>query len=671
MLPSADVTQNPCCNRPAKIRFENAIGDKNMVSPASAIKSLDRLTCALFSRIIFSLLIIFFISSGCVLVQLKKEVKQVQASTILVGHIAANFSGNGPIVVVACIMDRGKWKVAHYSVLHDSGEFELMVPGGDYYLFAYRDKNSNLIYDAGEPAGQYGSPDLVSAPAGGVVGGFNFEIREKSRPIGIPYGFEISSDKPIKLYSRLAGAKVDLDEALFSEENGSKGFWEPVSFYRSFGGNIYFLEDYDPQKIPILFIHGATGTPRGWDFFVHHIDRTRFQPWFFYYPSGARIQSMSHLLYWKLLNLKLKYNFQQLYITAHSMGGLIGRSFIVDYGRYFPSIKLFVTLATPWGGDRMAEYGVRQSPAVVPCWIDMQPESAFMQSLYKTRMPRDVSFYMFYGYRGSRNPFRSNNDGTISLSSLLDRRPQSEAKMNYAFNEDHETIISSREVLEQYNTIINNFAQGKDTAFKRSGGYLNIRVSYDTPGPGGEPLHGLILQPAGNKHAATVTYVSADENGVTTGPFPPGDYLASLLDSVGKPGDRFVPVTIKSNGTSELNFTIVPDAVIMGYVTNAVKPEGWAAGMPNERVTMHSITLKGAGTHRRLHILEGEDVNLAEHMIRRIDYYYNGYFVFYGLPEGDCELTVRAKGYRPFVMKCFARADITTDPVFAELTPEE
>jgi hypothetical protein len=371
------------------------------------------------------------------------------------------------------------------------------------------------------------------------------------------------------------------------------------------------------------------------------------------------------------MNLKKKYNFQQLYITAHSMGGLVGRSFIVDYGRYFPSVKLFITLATPWGGDRMAEYGVKQSPAVVPCWIDMQPESAFMQSLYRTRMPEDISFYMFYGYRGSRNPFRSNNDGTIALSSLLDYRPQSEAKMNYAFNEDHDSILFSRDALEQYNTIINTFAEGKQASLKRSGGYLKISISYDAPRNGGETMHGMVLQPVDKKHAATVTYVSADENGATLGPFPPGDYLASLLDVAAKPGKSYVPVTIMRNGASDLSFTLHPDAVICGYVTNAVRPKGWAAGMPDERVAIHSITLKGEGTHRRLQILEGEDIPLAEHLIRRVDYYYNGFFVFYGLPEGDYELTVRAKGYRPFVKKCFTRADITADPVSAGLIPEE
>ena len=64
----------------------------------------------------------------------------------------------------------------------------------------------------------------------------------------------------------------------FAKENGKYGFWEPGSFFYQFGGAIYFLEKYDPEKIPILFIHGATGTPQDWQYIVQHIDRTRFQP---------------------------------------------------------------------------------------------------------------------------------------------------------------------------------------------------------------------------------------------------------------------------------------------------------------------------------------------------------------------------------------------------------
>jgi len=462
-------------------------------------------------KVFLILFLVCFIAAGCTLIKLKKDVSVSLASTILVGQVTTPYPGKGPIVVAAYSMNQGKPEIAHYTILHESGEYELMVPPGNYYVFAYWDKNSNLIYEDGEPAGQYGDPKLVSVSAGGVVLQIDFAIPENGSPIELPHGFKIQQIVPKKLHSRLAGAIVNLDDERFSDENGRQGFWEPVEFYKAFGGNIYFLEKYDPEKIPILFVHGATGTPKGWKYFVNHIDRTRFQPWFFYYPSGARIKSMSYLLFWKLFNLQIKYKFDKMYITAHSMGGLVSRSFIVDYGRYFPYVKLFISLATPWGGDSMAEYGVRQSPAVIPSWIDMQPDSEFIQSLYRTKMPGTTSFYMFSGHRGGRNPFQSNNDGTITLSSILDLRPQAEAKMNYAFNEDHASIAFSKEVLAQYNTIINNFDEKNGASNDRSGGYLRLRFSYNYPFEGVRPWPTLILRPIGKKHAQTAIYLVRPE----------------------------------------------------------------------------------------------------------------------------------------------------------------
>jgi pimeloyl-ACP methyl ester carboxylesterase len=629
----------------------------------SVIVGLKKALPIVYNRMTVTLSIICLVASGCALIKLKQEESQALASTVLVGRISTDFPGKGPIIVAAYSMNRGKREVAHYTVLHDFGEYELMVAKGNYYIFAYWDKNSNLIYDAGEPAGQYGDPKMVSAPAGGVVGEINIAIAEKSPNIDVPSGFEISSVKPHKLYSRLSGAIVDLDDDLFSEEHGGKGYWEGVSFFKEFGGNIYFLEEYDPRKIPILFIHGATGTPKGWKYFVDNIDRTRFQPWFFYYPSGARIQSMSYLLLWKLTNLKSKYHFDQLYITAHSMGGLVARSFIVDYGASFPYVKLFVSLATPWGGSGMAEYGVKQSPAVVPCWIDMQPESAFIQSLYTTKIPETISFYMFFGHRGSRNPFRSNNDSTIAFSSLLDRRAQSEAKMNYAFNEDHTSIIYSKEVLEQYNAIINTFTHP-------SGGYLKIQFSYNHPFEGERPEPTLILQPIDKKRGKMEIRLSADDNGRVLGPFPAGEYSATFgaLTAIGK---RYVPVTIENNETSELKFVLTPDKIICGTLISAMQSKDWSAGMPyQENFKIQSITLNGTGIHRRLPLLEGEDVNISDYIILRADCYYKGNFFFFGLPPGEYELIIRAQGYKPFVKECFVKAGKQLDPMLVELTPE-
>ena len=86
---------------------------------------------------------------------------------------------------------------------------------------------------------------------------------------------------------------------------------------------------------------------------------------------------------------------------------------------------------------------------------------------------------------------------------------------------------------------------------------------------------------------------------------------------------------------------------------------------------IQSITLKGTGIHRKLHLLEGEDVNILDYLIPpRTDFYYKGNYLFFGLPAGEFELIIRAQGYKPFVKKCFVKAGKQNDPMVVELTPE-
>jgi pimeloyl-ACP methyl ester carboxylesterase len=642
----------------------------------SFINNLKTGKPSIFQRVSIFLFIICFITTGCTLIKLKKEVNKSYESTSVIGLVKAQFSGNGPIIVAARSISKGK-EIAHYTVLHDSGEYELMVDQGKYHVFAYQDKNSNLIYEAGEPAGQYGNPKTVSAPAVGVVYDINITIPEEGENIVIPLGTEISSVKPEKLYSRQAGAITDLDDERFSEVYGTKGFWEPVSFFKQFGGNIYFLEEYDPEKTPILFIHGAAGTPKGWKYFVNNIDRTRFQPWFFYYPTGNRINSMAHLLLWKLTNLQTKYQFNKLYITAHSMGGLVARSFLINHGGAFPYVKLFISLATPWGGDRMAEYGVRQSPAVIPSWIDMQPEGDFIKSLYRTKMPEYVSFYMFYGHRGSRNPFLSNNDGTIALASVLDLRAQSEAEMNYAFNEDHASIVYSKEVSAQYNTILNEFDEKQSASPHRSGGHLKVRFSYNYDFDGERPRPMLVLRPIDKMDAEIITSLSDDDKSRIIGPFPPGDYLASMVTMAAKTKKKYVRVSIESDMTKELDFVLLPDGVVRGSVTAPLKQEDQYVGRPyysfrsaDRKINIQSIALKGNGIHRTLRPIKGEDINNFDWAISRADFCYNTFFAFFGLPAGDYKLIIKAEGYKTVVNNYSVMPGVPKYFRVTELTPD-
>lgn len=632
------------------------------------------------NRIVVIFLLSCLLTTGCALFTVREEVRQSMASSIIVGWVTAPFPAEGPIIVAAYAKQGANREIAHYVMLHDWGEFEIVVAKGRYHMFAFCDTNGNLIYDAGERAGQYGDPKVVKVPAGGLVQDIHIQIPASGPPIDWQIGLPIAPDKPEKLYSHLAGEIVTLDDERFAEEHGSQGFWEGLTFYKTFGGNIFFLEPYDPGKIPVLFIHGAGGTPKGWQYLVDRMDRARFQPWFYYYSSGARIRQSSHQLIWKLVNLQFKHKFKELYITAHSMGGLVARSFIIDWASEFPYVKLLISMATPWGGDKMAEYGVRQSPGVIPCWIDMQPNGDFLQSLYRAKMPSSVSFYMFYGHRGNRNPFRSNNDGTITMSSLLDPRPQAEAKMNYAFDEDHASIIYSQQVADQFNTILNTHFALHRPSDRPAGGYVRVNFTYDYPGEGVRPRPLLVLRATDGQQKDTNMQLRAEDSGRSLGPFPSGGYTVRLLAEGTKCRQGWVPLSIESGATQDLQFAFVPDGTLAGYIVTARKGQDRAMGMPAWRrrpeegneIVVQSITVTGPGTHRIIHPIAGDFDKKAlykENVLSRTDFCLNGYLRLYGLAAGEYKLVIEAEGHEPYVAHQRVVPGQETTFRFFEMTP--
>jgi hypothetical protein len=135
---------------------------------------------------------------------------------------------------------------------------------GDYYIFAFGDRNKNLVYEKGEMADQYGKPDAISTVNQTMIHGLNIKITNSNTDVDFPYDSVISEKRPEKLHSTAPGAIADLDDELFSNEYGRKGYWRHSEFFEEVGGNIYFLEKYDPSRIPILFVHGAAGSPQNW-----------------------------------------------------------------------------------------------------------------------------------------------------------------------------------------------------------------------------------------------------------------------------------------------------------------------------------------------------------------------------------------------------------------------
>lgn len=76
---------------------------------------------------------ICFVTTGCALIKLKKDVNKAQESTCIVGRIYAKVKGNGPIIVPATSVDKGK-EIAHYTVLHDWAIISDMQSGKTVFM---------------------------------------------------------------------------------------------------------------------------------------------------------------------------------------------------------------------------------------------------------------------------------------------------------------------------------------------------------------------------------------------------------------------------------------------------------------------------------------------------------------------------------------------------------
>jgi len=357
----------------------------------------------------------------------------------------------------------GKNEIVGYTIAADTGHFTFFLPKGAYYLTAFEDLNYNLSHDEGESAGYFGAPDsIVMPPKGRTSTGehefLNLDIRLKETDRFLS-GFPatIDAQKVSKSTSAKFGKIATLDDKIFSQENGSTGYWKPLTFLRDFGIGVYFLEPYDPDKIPVLFVHGAVGTPEGWKKTVDQMDRKKFQPWFYYYPSGIHLDDAGSALNEIIKRIHAAYGFKTLYVTAQSMGGLVARSFIMRnvYDDNQDYIKLFVSISTPWNGHRLTAKGVKGAPTAIPSWHDMIPESEFIQSIFKKNFPPELKFYLLFSYRGNCSLFLANNDGTVELSSMLDYRAQAEAETIFGFDEDHGSIVFSPKFIEYYHMILN------------------------------------------------------------------------------------------------------------------------------------------------------------------------------------------------------------------------
>jgi pimeloyl-ACP methyl ester carboxylesterase len=98
------------------------------------------------------------------------------------------------------------------------------------------------------------------------------------------------------------------------------------------------LQKYDPDRIPVLFVHGLQDTPATWAPMYHSLLqdpelRDRYQFWVFSYPSGYPYPYSASLLRKELDGVKRAFpDHKDMVIVGHSMGGIISRLMVTDAG---------------------------------------------------------------------------------------------------------------------------------------------------------------------------------------------------------------------------------------------------------------------------------------------------------------------------------------------------
>jgi len=382
---------------------------------------------------------------------------------VLTGSIRGGATGSSPIAVAAFATSYSKAenrrsdRLATYTLLPRPGSYALFVPAGRYKIVVFLDANRNFVLEPDEFAGRLLRPEPVTILPNQIIADLDIELQN---PGPQRFDFPVSlQNLPLRQVSKKVleyGGTVELDDDIFQRKYASMGLWQPADFIEKIGVHLYSLEPFDASKTPVLFVHGINGTPLDWKYLAKGLDSRRFQPWFYYYPSGLRLNLAAGLLQAKIRAVHRRYGFEKLVVVAHSMGGLVSRAFINRHANLSTDgcPHLFVSISTPWGGDKTAQVGLNSSPLSVPSWEDVAEGSRFIEELYRQKLPPDVDFYLFFSYGGNRRFHWDANDGTVTLQSQLDPRAKSEARRIEGFYEDHVTVLASSHVEQKLNALL-------------------------------------------------------------------------------------------------------------------------------------------------------------------------------------------------------------------------
>jgi pimeloyl-ACP methyl ester carboxylesterase len=240
---------------------------------------------------------------------------------------------------------------------------------------------------------------------------------------------------------------------------------------------LYFLQPYDPDRIPVVFVHGLISTPFTWIQTINGLNadpeiRKHYQFWVFAYPTGNPVLYSALRLREELAEVdKLYPNHKGYVLVGHSMGGLLSQAQVTTMTRADwektlgevgmqlfatlkpadlvakattftanPRIKRVVFVCTPHRGSKMASGGIGglaikliSLPADLQTTMKSEIPEETLRKLNNGQLPNSVSnlkpsapylavlnkelihasYHSIIGNRGKPGPLADSSDGVV------------------------------------------------------------------------------------------------------------------------------------------------------------------------------------------------------------------------------------------------------------------
>ncbi len=257
------------------------------------------------------------------------------------------------------VVSRGKWHDEDFEVLKFCSEFQVQVL-----------QSANVSYGVGVPMIAVRKSHASEGPVEKFYPeGLSFPItallRVTSPTIAQswdsqhrhPCVLELhdpSDSTDIELNARKVPLQSDLstplafflDNEKFREQtNSTLGLRDPHKSEKLRG--VYMLEPYDPNRIPVVMVHGLWSSPLTWmpmfnDLRSFQELRRNYQFWFYQYPTGQPFWISATQMRSDLFELRRTLDpdlvhplLDQMVLVGHSMGGLVSRMQTLESGEEF------------------------------------------------------------------------------------------------------------------------------------------------------------------------------------------------------------------------------------------------------------------------------------------------------------------------------------------------